>query len=290
MSARTKGSRIATALAGVPLSPPVAGLTFAHPSAFASVVPGCPDMRRCLIDAVAALGLDFAFAPAGTAWGRALAETTAGAGVFWVVDGPLTPLIASDLAAGLKVTVRDPGSLVAGLDGETVRASREMRVGASLAAEVFVVAEDLAGSGGLLVDPAFAAAHVFPRLASLAAVAAKAGRPAVLHSDGDIRMLLPAIRDAGFAGVHGGGGLDRDEFEGLYWDARRAGLAVVGGISTRSLGLGTHGAVRAGTGAGLLARAGGLLIADDGGITTPEEMAAFAAALAAARGKSIPAA
>jgi hypothetical protein len=59
---------------------------------------------------------------------------------------------------------------------------------------------------------------------------------------------------------------------------------VVGGLSARTLGTGPPPAVLAGTRLAILAESGGLLIADDGGITTPEEFAALLAALAATRG------
>jgi hypothetical protein len=288
MDALTRGTRIAEALAGIPQTPPVAGLSFATPELLASVAPGCVG-ERCFVDAAAALALDFVFAPAGAPWARPLARLTGGAGIFWVVDGPVWPVISRpDPAEGLKTTLRDPASLRPALEAETARAAEELRLGIALGCEVLVIAEDLAGSGGPLVDDAFAAAEVFPRLEALVSVARAARVPAVLHSDGDVRPLLPAIRHAGFTGIHCGGGLERDGFERLFWDARREGLAVVGGIATASLDVGSHAAVRAGTGAALLAHAGGLLVADDGGISTAGQVAAFATSLAAARGAAVP--
>ncbi|MBN2848449.1 MAG: hypothetical protein JXP72_08390, partial [Coriobacteriia bacterium] len=99
---------------------------------------------------------------------------------------------------------------------------------------------------------------------------------------GDIRPLLPAIARAGFVAVHAGGGLNVDAFERLFWSARAEGLAVIGGLPTVEL----RNAVRAealGSRIGVLARAGGLLVSDDGGITTPLEVSALVTALAAAR-------
>jgi hypothetical protein len=106
--------------------------------------------------------------------------------------------------------------------------------------------------------------------------------PAILHSDGDIRPLLPAIARAGFAGVHAGGGLGFEAFDRLFWAARDAGLVVVGGLLTGELGNAAR-AEALGSTIGVLARAGGLLVADDGGITTEREVSGLVTALAAAR-------
>ena len=62
--------------------------------------------------------------------------------------------------------------------------------------------------------------------------------------------------------------------------ARDAGLVVLGGIEAATM---LSGARRLGVHAGLLARAGGLLVCDDGGITSAEEVAALAGALESAR-------
>jgi hypothetical protein len=106
--------------------------------------------------------------------------------------------------------------------------------------------------------------------------------PAVFHSDGDVRLLLPAIARAGFVAVHGGGGLGPDAFERLFWTAREEGLAVIGGLLTTELENPAR-AEALGSRIGVLAQAGGLFVADDGGITTPEEASALVTALAAAR-------
>jgi hypothetical protein len=202
-----------------------------------------------------------------------------------VVDGPLWPVLtAAGIGAGLLASVRDPGSLNAALDRETVRARSELQRGLSLDADVIVIAEDLAGDQGPLVTGSFAEGAVFPRLASLVAMSSAVGRRAVLHSDGDVMHLLHLAKDAGFSAIHAGA-MTRESFEDLFWAARRIGLSLVGGVFTRELERGRKAAISAGTWASLLAKAGGLLVADDGGITTREQIAAFGGALAAARGK-----
>jgi hypothetical protein len=83
-------------------------------------------------------------------------------------------------------------------------------------------------------------------------------------------------------GVHGGGGLDFAGFERLFWSAREAGLVVIGGLLTADLGNAAR-AEALGSALGVLAKIGGLFVADDGGITTEREVGGLITALAAAR-------
>ncbi|MHB1341484.1 MAG: hypothetical protein ACYCX5_06935, partial [Coriobacteriia bacterium] len=169
------------------------------------------------------------------------------------------------------------------LDVQLCEVEAEIREAVGEGARAIVIAEDLAGSQGPLVAPDFAIDMLLPRLANTVAIAAEAGVPAILHSDGDIRILLGAIHRAGFAAVHAGGGLDLDGFERLFWAAREEGLVLIGGLQSIDLGRGLPRAEVLGSRVGLLARAGGLLVADDGGITSPAEVTALIRALSAAR-------
>lgn len=276
-------ARMAEALSGRPTVPLVAGLTFVPPDVLAGVAPGCGEAHECLASATRALALDFVFVEARAPWAEA-AVAGIDAAVFWVVDGPLWPVLHSavNVADGLMRSRLDPVAFAADLDDETQRAVEQVRRGVVLGVDAIVVADDLAGSDGLLLGPDVTSAEILPRLATIAGQARSL--PALLHSDGDVRGILRQLAAAGFVGLHGGGGLDRDAFEALFWEAHRAGLVVAGGLPTSSLGRGTTAAVRAGTNAALLAQAGGLLLADDGGITTEAELGAFAAAVSAARG------
>lgn len=281
--ARDRHNRLTLALHGMQATPLVAGMTFVPPDVLASVVPGCGSPGECLLATASSLDLDFVFVPAVAEWAVPVVEARAGCGLMWVVDGPMWQVIGTeDAGAGLRRTVSDPDSLAPLLDAETERAAAEVQRGLELGVDAIVIAEDLAGTDRLLVTPGFAAEHVLPRLAVLASRAV-GEVPVALHSDGDIRALLPDLRKAGFSAIHAGGGLERDTFEELFWAARRNNLTVIGGIRTPPLGRGANAAMRAGTHAALLAQAGGLVIADDGGISTPAEMAAFGTALGAAR-------
>jgi hypothetical protein len=273
------------ALRGKAATPLVAGLTFVAPELLPAIAPAHGTNARRIGEAAKALALDFVFVPAATPWAAELADTPRDFGVLWVVDGPLWPalLASGDAAEGLRATERDPASLRRTLDVEAERAAAQVARGVRYGVDGVVVADDLASAEGLLVSEGFALRELMPRLGGIVSKV-PAPLPAFLHSDGDIRLLLPAIRAAGFHGIHAGGGLARDDFEELFWEARHLGLVVAGGIGTASLDRGAYAAVRAGTRAALLGQTGGLLIADDGGITTEDQVAAFASAVAAARG------
>ncbi|HZL07298.1 MAG TPA: hypothetical protein VFE45_18085, partial [Coriobacteriia bacterium] len=163
-----------------------------------------------------------------------------------------------------------------------VRTETLVRDGLERGARAIVIAEDLAGTAGPLVAPDFAIETLLPQLGAIVKVANESDAPAVLHSDGDIRLLLGAVRRAGFSAVHAGGGLGFDGFERLFWAARAEELAVLGGLQSLELTSLTR-AESLGSRVGLLARAGGLLVADDGGISTTGEGVALVHALAAAR-------
>ncbi|HET6498238.1 MAG TPA: hypothetical protein VFH17_04195, partial [Coriobacteriia bacterium] len=108
------------------------------------------------------------------------------------------------------------------------------------------------------------------------------GLPLVWHSDGDIRPFLAAARGQGVVAVHPGG-LGPYPFRQLYSRARQLGLSVLGGVPGWAVRGGVPVAIRAGSSAALLARAGGLLVCDDGGVSTGTELGALIAALQAAR-------
>jgi hypothetical protein len=231
-----------------------------------------------------ALELDFAFVPSGESWAVEAARDLRERGVapVWTVAGVLGR-VAERLgwAEMLKMTVAEPGAL-AMLLGETLHdALDEARDGRAAGAEAVLVADDLAGSTGPLVAPDFALDALVPCYRSLARESQEHDVPAIFHSDGDIRTLLPALARSGFAAVHLAG-LPADPFAGAFAAARSAGLVVLGGIESVALRMGAR---RLGDDAGELALTGGLLVCDDGGITDAEEVAAYASALEAARGR-----
>lgn len=261
------------------------GLSFVPPAALAPVAAGHADPAEALVAACVGLAASFAFVPASAPWAESAVSMLVEAGIapMWAVDGPLWPVIeARGALDGLRATLTRPEEIGAELDEGLDLIVHEVTRGAGLGARAIVLAEDLAGTDGPLVAPDFAIAELLPRYDRVTRVARALGVPAVLHSDGDIRPLLPAVARAGFSAVHAGGGLGFEAFDRLFWAARDAGVAVIGGLLTAELGNPAR-AEAIGSTIGVLAQAGGLFVADDGGITTPAETANLVSALAAAR-------
>jgi hypothetical protein len=262
------------------------GLTFVPHKALGLVAGGVRGPVEDLSEACVSLGASFAFVPAGEAWAADAVDALVEVDVapLWSVSGPLWPVIESwGEMAGLRATLTHPVVV-----GERLQARLDsildlVSSGADAGARALVLAEDLAGTDGPLVAPDFAIAELLPRYARVVETARALGMPAVFHSDGDVRPLLPAIARAGFVAVHAGGGLGFEAFDRLFWAAREAGLAVIGGLLTGELGNAAR-AEALGSTIGVLAQAGGLLVADDGGITTEREVAGLVTALEAARG------
>lgn len=262
------------------------GLSFVPPEALGPLAGGTRSPGRALAAAARELKAAFAFVPAGAPWAAeaCAALRQASVAVFWAMDGPLWPVIKSyGVAEGLRATLLAPEAVAARLDEGLAELTPLIARGIELGASALVLAEDLAGSEGPLVAPDFAIDVLVPRFRGLVRAADEAGLPTVLHTDGDVRPLLAAIARAGFSGVHAGGGLNADGFERLFWAARRAGLMMLGGLQTVDLVRGLPLATALGSRLGVLAQAGGLLLADDGGLTDAAQLVALATALAAAR-------
>jgi hypothetical protein len=250
--------------------PPVRGLSFVDPALLPAAVgrpgPGAP--ARTLARACTVAGLDFAFVPSWESWASEAAGllNSAAVAVAWVVPGVLWPALeAGGVLSALRLSVSAPPELSAPMDAALGRALDGVDAGSSHGATFVVVADDMAGAAGPLLDPTFLEAEVFPRLARIAAASVERGVPAVLHCDGDARMLMGAVRSAGFAAIHGdAGGAAR--WEAAAAAGRGAGLAFLGGIPTSSLADPVSAAAAASR-AFALARSGGVLVSDDGGVT-----------------------
>lgn len=287
MSPSPHRQRVENALEGAAEDPPVTGLSFVPGGALSGrdgqgISPG--NNAALLAAAAGDLDVDFAFVPGDQPWAEdavALLHESR-RGVFWAVDGPLWPvLVALGPAEALKATAWDPDHLDDVLDAQLERASAQVLKGAALGADFIVIADDLAGSSGPLLPPDYFNDRLVPRYALLVATAASTGLRCVFHSDGDTRVFLAGLARAGFIGLHGGGGIGQEGFERLLGEGREHGLALLGGIDTMMLHEGETAAVRVGERAAALASAGGLLVTDDGGITSAEEIASLAAAFGA---------
>jgi hypothetical protein len=234
--------------------------------------------------AVAAeLGVDLAFvasAEDGAAEGVAALHAAEIASV-WTVDG-VFGRVAREMGwpEALAASVAEPGALAAPLASALHDALVDVRRGHESGADAVLVADDLAGSSGPLLSPDYALDALVPCYHRLAMEAGDGGLPALFHSDGDIRMLVSALARAGFSAVHLAG-LGPDALVAAASSARAAGLTVLGGITVAELATGPREAgERAASTANSLGR---VIVCDDGGITTAEEIPALGAALGAAR-------
>lgn len=272
---------------GLPLrgAPFPFGFTYVAPELFRPALARAEAPADALTEACVALRASFAFVPSEMSWAEdavsALDEE--GVAALWAMSGPLWSVIEKHgTVEGLRATLTRPEEIGAEIEQQLDGLLFEIGRAARLEVRAIVLAEDLAGSKGPLVAPDFAIAELMPRYERLVSTARALGMPAVFHSDGDIRLLLPAIARAGFVAVHAGGGLTFPAFDRLFWAARDVGLAVVGGLLTSELGNAAR-AEALGSTLGVLAKAGGLFVADDGGITSSGEVADLVTALEAAR-------
>lgn|GEM_PF-740531 len=230
---------------------------------------------------------DFAFV---CSWepgaGSVCVEVTAcGTVPLWVVRGPLDALAATHgWSHALASTVTDSQGLAEQVDRLVAEACSSVESAVTCGAGGVVVAEDVATATGFLLDPEYVTHEILPRVGTIAGAATETGLVSVWHSDGDVRSFIPHAAAEGLDAVHPGG-LGAEAFERVFREARRAGMAVFGGISGGALREGGPAAVRAvGVSASLLAREGGLLVCDDGGIASAKDLGALESALQAARG------
>ena len=262
----------------------LAGIAWLSAETLSSLVhgTGAEGPAQSLESVVRALELDFAFVPADEPWAVEAVQRLheAGAAALWTSAGVLGRL-GEQLGWGdaLRLTASAPGALAAPLAESLHQALVSARAGVAAGADAVIVADDLAGATGPLVSPDFALDALLPCYRSIAQELSAVDVLAVFHSDGDIRALLPALARAGYSGVHTGS-LGGDALAATMVAASSAGLTVLGGIEATQLPAGAN---RLGANAGRMALAGGLIICDDGGLTTADEVAAYATAVDAAR-------
>jgi hypothetical protein len=283
----TGAERFRRALAGECVLPPVTGITFVGerllPAAEAAPDPGRGRAGVCVRE-----HLDFAFVEARNPWATSAVAALRDAGVAsaWVVPGIFGALLDPTAPAeALRTIARGGEGISAALDAALDMATLEVRRGIDAGASAIVVADDMAGSHGPLADPAFLEEKVLRRLARLAAIASDAGLPAVLHCDGDARFLMVFTAHAGFTALHGDAG-GPSGVERALLSARVAGIAFMGGVPTAELS-GEPRPELARWRERALENGKGLLLCDDGGITTVDEVEALLAVLRGARADGV---
>ena len=229
------------------------------------------------------LVVDLAFVAAAEPDAAAVVEALHAVDVaaVWTVDGTFGR-VADVLGwtESLRMTAAEPGALAARLDSALHGALVEVRDGLAAGADAVLVADDLAGPAGPLLSPDYAHDALLPCYRRLALEATEGGVPALFHSDGDIRALVPALARAGFGGVHLAG-TDPHIFSASGFAARAAGLVVLGGIAAQALTV--HPRDEGERAAAFAHSFGHAIVCDDGGITTAEQVSVLGSALATAR-------
>lgn len=141
------------------------------------------------------------------------------------------------------------------------------------------LADDVSTSVGWILDPDFVRTHLVPLYARLCREVRRGAERAGydpgsvvvgFHSDGDISDIYPDLAEAGFDAVHLAS-VSYVSVSRLASAAKANGLVAYGGVATETLVEGELSdelcRMLART-----ARADGLVVADDGGITEPREL------------------
>ncbi|MFU8891019.1 MAG: hypothetical protein ACNA76_05085 [Anaerosomatales bacterium] len=278
-------ARVGRALDGEPGEVCV-GVTFVPDEAILSLAWGSPAGDPLLTAVCSRLSPDFAFVESWADQAAALCEAVAGCGTvpFWVVRGPLDHAASvTGWSETIAATVRKATALAPLLDEGVEAARASVRDAGACGAGAVVIAEDVAGAEGPLAAPDFVLGELLPRYGAICRTAAEEGLPVIWHSDGDTRAFLEAAAREGLRGLHPGG-LGPEPFRHLFTRARQEGLVVLGGVPGWALRAGTIPALKAASSASLIARSGGLLVCDDGGVSTGEELGSLITALQAVRG------
>ena len=243
---------------------------------------GIENEPEALAAVVATLAVDLAFVPAAEPWAAEAVNRLSQEGVVagWIVAGPLGRVAdARGWSSVLALSASGPGELALALDQALHDTLEDTRAGLAAGAEVIMCADELAGAAGWLVSPDFALEALVPCYRRVVAEWVPRG-PAVFHSDGDVRALMPTLGAVGFDGVHFGTA-GRAGLRALVDAAHSAGLCPLGGLPVQALrASGPH---RVGRLAAELASRGRLILADDGGMSSAEEVTALSAAMDSAR-------
>lgn len=261
----------------------VCGVSWLPESVLANLAGQAPENSAySLMEIARALVLDLAFVPAERQWAAEAVELLRAADIatVWAVAGVLGRAGARlGWTEALRLSAADPAAMAITLDEALHDTLVEVRAGIERGADAILIADELSGASGPLVSPDYALDALVPCYHRCAAEVRDSGNVAIFHSDGDVRVLMPALARAGFSAIHLGG-LTPEPFLASLESARSAGMVVLGGIEAVALHDGSR---RLGEHAAAAALSGGLIICDDGGMTRTEEVAAFASAIDVAR-------
>lgn len=124
--------------------------------------------------------------------------------VFCTVDGPFQRACQQEgLFAFLSETCADPAALASCLANQAEGAAEEIAACLAQGTDGIILCDDLGYDRGTFLPPALLKQHYFPLVHNFVDQAGACQTPILLHSDGDIRPLLPEIAANGFQGIHG---------------------------------------------------------------------------------------
>lgn len=133
-----------------------------------------------------------------------------------------------------------------------------------------VIADEVCSGAGWLIDPAKFNEALIPFYAR---VLAQVEMPTGFHSDGNMSEVFPQLTEAGFSFVHLAS-VNYVDLPAIVHKAQNNALTPYGGISSQTLEEGSlSGEVRELL--GKLVSNEGLIVCDDGGMTTQQQLDAF---------------
>lgn len=224
-----------------------------------------------------ATSLDLAFIPAQEPWAEEAVQllSQGGTASAWAISG-VFGRVAERLGwpEALRLSVTDPAQLLHLLDEALHDVLLEARAGLAAGADLLVLADDLAAAAGWLMAPDFVLDSLVPCYRRVAGETLTAGAPWVFHSDGDIRAIYPVLAKVGFAAVHVGGDAD---VPAAMSAAETSGLAVLGGLRVRELV--SKGLRSSAEELASLSAIHPLVVCDDGGISSTDDLWAYLAAV-----------
>lgn len=153
----------------------------------------------------------------------------------FIYGSHIGPFTASYLAMGMErffaALHRRPAFVRQLLENRTEYCVAMLAGATSMGAEVLVLGEDAAHSGGPMISPEMWREFVLP---CHRRIVEEAKAPVLWHSDGDVTRLLPLAVEAGFAGVHS---LEPDSGVDLAQVKREFGqdLVLVGNVEASVL-------------------------------------------------------
>ena len=124
---------------------------------------------------------------------RALLRTHEWDGVFWMPSG-------SEMMDFVTKLFEQPEVLHAQARKKCDGAKDRLRQWADAGVDFFVLAYDFGFNRGPFISPTHFREFITPYLTEIVATAHDLGKKAILHSDGDIRLLLDQLRSAGLDG------------------------------------------------------------------------------------------